>query len=155
MGGAGEWVFDADEVWVMGILLFVAAAAAAQVGATAMAPSKVDFDFSCEMLLPAKGLATLGGHVSYDSAPSQSNDVGTMKFSVDTTPQKLGSQTVTVFTAGAGLIGGIQQSGALPRAFLLDARPGGNASLIVSEGVVGRKMLALGYCDISGLKEIK
>ena len=157
MGGVGERVFDADEVWGMSMLLLAVATAAvaAPVGSTVKVPSQVDFDFSCQMLLPTKGMATLSGHVSYDSVPSQSDDIGTMKFSVDTTPQKLGSQAATIFAVGAGLVGGIQQSGALPRAFQLDARPGGNASLIVSEGSVGRKVLAMGYCDISGLKEMK
>ena len=136
-------------------MLLAIAFAASEANATQIAPPHVDFDFVCEMLLPTREMAKLGGHASYDSAPTESNEIGTLKFSLDTTPQKLGAGAVTIAAGGAGMVLGIQQSGVVPRTFVLDARSGENASLLVSEGVVGRKMVALGYCTISGLKEVK
>ncbi len=136
-------------------LLLAMAAASSQAGQTANSPSLVDFDLVCEMILPTRALAKLSGHVRYDSASAQLDDIGTMEFVADTTPDGLGALAVTIAHAGEGFVLGIQKSDAVLRSFVLDARPGGNASLLVAEGVLGRKMVALGYCDITGLKDLQ
>lgn len=139
----------------MSFLLLAAVVAATTVESAGKPSSQVDFDYVCEMILPARVLAQLGGHVSFAGETAQSEATGTMSFTLDTTQQKLGRQSVAVSFGGAGFVGAVDQSNGVIRTFILDYRLGGNASLLIGEGTFGRKMLALGYCQISELNEVK